>query len=121
MKETIVSLKTAKLAKKKKFNLFCTAWYGCDDPQEGEPNKLFERDYAQYGTLWNTNLQKGTWIYEAPTLSILQQWLREKHNIFVFVDVDQTMEPKFCWSVSKFKIFKDESFEWTRKKISSVL
>lgn len=122
MKEAIVSVKTAKLAKKKNFDLYCAMWYGCDNPSSGlSGNKLMERDYVTIKDLWKEETQKGTLIYEAPTLNILQQWLRERHNIFVFVDVDQTMEPKFVWSVSKMKTFKDETFEWTRRKISSDL
>lgn len=122
MKETIVSLKTAKLAKKKKFNLYCAAWYGCDDPVSDFPkNKFFERDFVIVPDLWKKQSQKKTLIYEAPTLNILQQWLREKHNIFVFVDVDQTMEPKFIWSISKYIEFSDGSFNWSKKEQSEFL
>jgi hypothetical protein len=44
--------------------------------------------------------------------SILYQqafrWFREKHNLFSVIDVDQTMEPLFCYSLSKYK----GNFQW---------
>jgi hypothetical protein len=37
-----------------------------------------------------------------PTQSLLQKWLREVHQIYVDVDIDQTTYPKFCYMISRF-------------------
>jgi hypothetical protein len=36
------------------------------------------------------------------------RWFREKHGLFSVIDVDQTMEPLFCYSLSKYK----GNFQW---------
>lgn len=84
----LVSLETAKLAKKKGFNLCSPAYYGCDDPQSGIvlPNQLFIRDWIKISELEKIESQKGTLIYSAPTQTQLQKWLREKKNILVYVE-----------------------------------
>jgi hypothetical protein len=43
------------------------------------------------------------------TRSLLQKWLREKHNIFVQIHLDQTSSPKFCYSIHKYN---KETNEW---------
>lgn len=40
---------------------------------------------------------------KAPQFSEVFRWFREKHNIFHTIQVDQTMEPKFCFSISIYK------------------
>ena len=68
MKEQLVSFKTAKLAKEKGFN---------------ELETHIGTAYSQLGDLCvNTG---ATNQFEAPTQSLLQKWLREKHNINVEV------------------------------------
>lgn len=37
-----------------------------------------------------------------PTQTLLQKWLREVHQIYVDVDIDQTTAPKFCYMISRF-------------------
>ena len=49
--------------------------------------------------------------YTILTQAFLQQWLRETHKIFLTIEVDQTMEPKFCYAISKYTE-TGESFEW---------
>jgi len=78
MEETLVSFKVAKLAKEKGFD-----------------EKVY-REYDKSGYLRCTSksadvvlgpydeLLKST-EYPAPTQSLLQRWLREVHNIFVFI------------------------------------
>lgn len=38
----------------------------------------------------------------APTQTLLQKWLREEHQIYVDIDIDQTTAPKFCYMISRF-------------------
>jgi len=50
------------------------------------PNKASQNDY----------------LGEYPTQSLLQKWLREVHQIYVDIDIDQTTAPKFCYMISRF-------------------
>ena len=36
------------------------------------------------------------------TQALLQKWLREVHQIYVDIDIDQTTAPKFCYMISRF-------------------
>ena len=38
----------------------------------------------------------------APLWDDVIEWLEEKHKIFFSTNVDQTMEPKFCYSISQY-------------------
>jgi hypothetical protein len=44
----------------------------------------------------------------APLYQQAFRWFREKHYLFSVIDVDQTMEPLFCYSLSKYK----GDFQW---------
>jgi hypothetical protein len=44
----------------------------------------------------------------APLYQQAFRWFREKHDLFSVIDVDQTMEPLFCYSLSKYK----GNFQW---------
>ena len=99
MKDQLITLKTAKLAKEKGFNLFSPAWYGCDEPASGlEPNRLFHRSYATWDELGTEDDQEGTEIYSAPTQNLLQKWLREKHFIDIFI-IDSIKENHYDWEI----------------------
>jgi hypothetical protein len=45
---------------------------------------------------------------KAPLYQQAFRWFREKHDLFATVEVDQTMEPKFCYSLSRYK----GDFQW---------
>ena len=99
MKEEIITLETAKLAKKKGFNLYSPAWYGCDDPSgDFEPNRLFCRSYSTWDDLGTEDDQEGTEIYSAPTQNLLQKWLRDEHYIDIFV-IDSIKEECYDWEI----------------------
>lgn len=86
MEEQLVSLKTAKQAKKAGFKERCHYFFN-----EGSGWKVQE-DY----------MLRQDKIIEAPTQSLLQKWLREVHQIYVQIETDQTTYPKFCYSISRF-------------------
>lgn len=100
MKEQLISLDTAKLAKEKGFNLFSQGWYGCDDPVHGEPNKLFVRTYSTWEEFGEEDSQEGTEIYSAPTQNMLQKWLRDEHRLLV----DACHADDFPWWKCKITI-----------------
>ena len=82
--EQVISVKTAKLAKEKKFNIKCPYWYGCDNPASGEnSNKLMCTPYRVDELQGQISDQEGTMIYSAPTQSLLKKWLRKEHKIHV--------------------------------------
>lgn len=82
MEDILVGFETARLAKEKGFNI--PTLYGCNERGElqeyityasyapGEPEIRIE-DFIN------------TWEYQLPTQSLLQRWLREVHDILVYV------------------------------------
>lgn len=76
IEETYVSLETAKLAKEKGFNVFCTHYYHLEY-NIGELQTT-ERKF-QYLNSDHDNL------ITAPTQSLLQKWLREKFFIHIAI------------------------------------
>ena len=98
MEEVLVSLETAKLAKEKGFNQFyCNTHYNKIDKlivdTEGYPNGDRWVEYMKY-------------CISAPTQSLLQKWLREKHNIYIV-----------CWWYDKEDKFYTELGRKTKEKI----
>lgn len=88
MKEQLISFETAKLAKEKGFNLECKCFYtnprskmfGIDEHNNYYPIKnIFKKIYT---IGFEATLNSKNVIY-SPTQSLLQKWLREKHNIDV--------------------------------------
>ena len=109
MKERIVSLRTAKLAKEKGFKISCHSYYFEDG--EFREHKI-EITHGYYGgeviyeqeefyENWNSGFlttkdgdrcfgckkSQGYFeTYSAPSQSLLQKWLREEKDILVYVD-----------------------------------
>lgn len=69
MNEQLVTFKTAKLAKENKFREYCTSFFYSDE----------KPGYSCFG---NSNRRK---VIARPTQSLLQKWLRENHNIVLWV------------------------------------
>ena len=67
MEETLIGFETAKLANNKGFNVECDYFYN-----KGSNYKLQNDSIIRTGD---------DLIYEAPTQSLLQKWLREKHEL----------------------------------------
>lgn len=77
MKDTIITFETAKLAYEKGFNLNDKGYYV---PMYCVDGELMKEKLGYQNELPET-FEKGFII--APTQSLLQKWLREKHNIFI--------------------------------------
>ena len=94
MEEQLIKLQTAKLAKEKGFDVICekayfeTLKHTLETSRDGEitfpykPPRILKRSYGDEFTIF---------IAEAPTQSLIQKWLREKHNIHV--------SPRESWSI----------------------
>ena len=77
MEENFISFKTAKLAKKKGFDLYQTFGF-----ETSLYNKIGSHNfYANFGVMFS-GLGEG--YISAPTQSFLQKWLRENHNLVVW-------------------------------------
>ena len=108
MKEQLISFETAKLAKDKGFNILQHSYYFEDG--EFKENSLkgtngyygeeYEFNLSEFNENWNDkwltkktgdrcfgcSKQKGYLeTFSAPTQSLLQKWLREVHNIEIYV------------------------------------
>lgn len=101
--EMIVSLKVAELARLNGFDEVTNFAYCYDTTKEGYYIN-FDPEYFSNKKLWDKH-------YAAPTREQLQIWL-QKQGIFVIVDVDQTLEPKFAYKVT---IHLGEG-NWTKNK-----
>lgn len=91
--DTLVSFETAKLAKEKGFNIPVVNYYTSIN-KYNRKNYLSHSEGYQTERLEESNWNDGKGSYptkpedvecSAPTQSLLQKWLREKHNIHIEV------------------------------------
>lgn len=73
MEENYITLETAKLAKEKKCCISCMQYY---DETSKDDKQLFWGNVTEDGYYHNS-------YYTAPSQSLLQKWLREKHEIHI--------------------------------------
>jgi len=50
-------------------------------------------------------------VLTIPLKAQVFMWAREKHKIFGTISIDQSIEPKFCYSISKY-IDNESFFDW---------
>ena len=77
MKEQLISFKAAKFAKKKGFN--CTSDYAFGTFDGVYVSKTLKCKHSMHPSRWKNDTEK----ILAPTQSLLQKWLREKHGMHV--------------------------------------
>jgi hypothetical protein len=92
MKEQLITFETAKLAKEKGFNNLESITYfytkpnskmfGIDEEGRSYPIKNTSKKLYKCGEHLALRIES---IFEAPTQSLLQKWLREEHKISVTV------------------------------------
>ena len=98
--EDYVSFEIAKLLKEKGFKMWCYKSYGtavyhkgvpisfdeeCDLKDEGLEDEI---EYVEGGCLYDfgcDNRKEDAKVYAAPTLQRAMKWLREVHNLFIFI------------------------------------
>ena len=108
MKEELISYQTAKLANLKGF----------------DPNVKLKKN-THYSDLTESldSLGAGGAVvvhhYYAATQSLLQKWVREVHQLYVELQVDQTTYPKFYFEVTMFignpKNLSEKEWGWESK------
>jgi len=79
MEEQVVTFKTAMMARQKGFNEECRKIYEFNKDNDFE---LIELEFEDYETTTMKNTVVALMV-TAPTQSLLQKWLREKHDIHI--------------------------------------
>jgi hypothetical protein len=87
MEEQLITFDTAKIAKEKGFDLeFCNVgWHGDFGDLKGD-SYPFLGTYSFYKSMYCNN--KDEHQIQRPTQSLLQKWLREVHEIYVYSEHD---------------------------------
>lgn len=88
-----VSINLAKLAREKGFDETCNFGY-CYDKEKDGYYADYDPGYFKNSILWEKH-------YAAPSREELLVWL-QKQGVFVIVDVDQTLEPKFTYKINRY-------------------
>lgn len=78
------------------YDYYNYAWYIIDD---GKP-------YITYFNYYGKSISPFHSI--APLYHQAFRFFREKYNLYSTIEVDQTMEPKFCYSLSRYR----GDFQW---------
>ena len=103
MKEELISFETAKLAKEVGFDTPTWFFYTV----QGTVSEHLPEGFAGLNEeLWQTNsthkeLANPYFLASAPTQSLLQRWLREKHKVLVWI--------KPIPSVGKWSVYVDDT------------
>lgn len=87
MREKYITIETAKLAAEKGFNI-----------ETRNSDYMVDGNYP--GEVGSSS--SCTEYVPCPNQALLQKWLREVHQIYVDVDIDETTYPKFCYMISRF-------------------
>jgi hypothetical protein len=119
MEEQLINFDTAKLAKEKgyfngiykSYTQYHINYDYDDDPNHPESYKKNEIRFN--GSFFHiNNFEKNDYsneyytIYEAPTQSLLQKWLREKHGIHILVEPSCEKVPKYL-----LKLYDDNNLD----------
>ena len=81
MEDELISFETAVLAQEKRFNVPSMYFY------EGDYQSLYTYDTRMDWTDIQQSPNKSQ-RYNAPTQSLLQRWLREKHGMIILIGID---------------------------------
>lgn len=114
MKEELIRFETAKLAKEKGFNIPTNKMFSLsidystfNKTDNSEIIKFHDGDKHECANIpydWNNfNSQTTNIYYSAPTQSLLQKWLREKHNIHIWITRFLISEQEFCYNIENYE------------------
>jgi hypothetical protein len=111
MKKEFVTYNIALRLKALGFNEPCLAFYQTEYV-EVTP-QLVDDDYEYKMTGFRTckNSEIPDHYVAAATLRQAFEWFRAR-NLFSTINIDQTMEPKFCYSIIKYNQDQDGQFDW---------
>ena len=98
MKEKIITFETAKLAKDKGFEVEVTSYY----------KEAFPENLMIHGIKCNFNKYVEL-CCSAPTQSLLQKWLREKHNLDILITKpENSYWDVYIWGETRELFFPNE-------------
>ena len=105
MREQLISFETAYLAKKKRFDIEQEFYY-----DENNKKYLLKDLYLD-----NIQRSKPLNYYNAPTQSLLQKWIREKHNINIMISdfIDSETGIEWDYEIVEIGIDIDENGHYT--------
>lgn len=117
MKEELVSFKISKLAKEVGFNEPCREAYGINEDVK-DVHYMWRRFYTTNQDIDSTEIEtrkirkelfpdeiyEPDFVCTAPTQSLLQRWIREKHDINVLVSFDtiDDSETAYIWNIIEY-------------------
>ncbi len=105
MKDQLIEFTTAKLAKEKGL-------------MDSECDRYYEA-YDIDGKLGNIYLSDSIYDINAPTQSLLQRWLREKHSIHITINISN--RGRYYWLYNEFDIKEVSNIMfWIRQNISNI-
>lgn len=115
MNEKLISFETAKLAKQYGFDIPVIYGYSglgiCKDIVETDYGADFINQYKNLNDIEVSDTEKDTenweeWVlYSAPSQSLLQKWLREKHHLIIIVayQYEHDSTPYSYWIYKEFQ------------------
>ena len=109
MKDTLISFETAKLAKEKGFNIPCRYWYYHPYPNTG----VLQEPYTNEFDTNSNEINNCT----APTQSLLQKWLREKHKKSIHVFLGKLIGGFIGFGYNVHDLNADDIFDDARKRV----
>ena len=125
MKEELVSFETAKLAKEKGFKEEVYAYYDASNNLDfagsewGEISS-FEKDFLYDYNSYKKDPPYDYIFHSAPSQSLLQKWLREKHNILLTVEYSLAKDDWFYY-IYKSNLNEYHHFETYEKALEAGL
>lgn len=71
-------------------------------------------EYRMTGFMTCKNSEIPNHYTAAPTYKSAFEWFRDNHNLFATINIDMTMEPKFCYSIVKYNqdFHSSSRFHW---------
>ncbi len=112
MKKEFVTYDIALRLKALGFDQPCLAFYQMEY-SEVTPQLVDDSyEYKMTGFMTCKNSEIPNHYTAAPTLRQAFEWFRDTHNLFSTINIDQTMEPKFCYSIVKYNQYEDGQFDW---------
>lgn len=110
MQEKTIGFELAKLAKEKEFNLEVRTYFDFKKFRT-EPLEFFNKIDANNFSHWDFDLNEkvNAGYISAPTQSLLQKWLREKHGIHIEIYFNRK---KYCVTILGNNEVKDMGFEY---------
>jgi len=94
LKKELIPYEQAFDLKKLKFDKICFSAYRNTD---GEESLMGLSKWTNTG---KENTHDGYCV--APTYAQAFSWFRDKHQLYHEIQIDQTTEPKFCFTIAKF-------------------